>query len=183
MENFNKNSLKAAVAKYGPLHTDGKAEADVKAEMAKDEKGYSPEQIDEIYAAIIVPADLFGGDQGAGKGEKPEAELLEAQTPEWVQTILDSNQAVLDSNQKVVDALEDLKLFADERSSNAGGEVKTKYLAEDQFDEDEDYVVAEGKSFRDSNNFSIEYKQGEEVTHLGADRLKVLLSQGLVQEA
>jgi len=27
MEKFNKNSLKAAVAKYGSLHADGKAEA------------------------------------------------------------------------------------------------------------------------------------------------------------
>ena len=115
--------------------------------------------------------------------KQPEAELLEAKTPEWVQTILDSNQAVLDSNQKVVDALEDLKLFDADRSSNQDGPVKTKVLAEDQFDEDADYEVAEGKSFRDSKDFSIEYKAGKDVTHLGADRLKVLLSQGLVQEA
>lgn len=57
MENFNKNSLKAAVAKYVQLHTEGKAEVEVKAELAKDEKVYSAEQIDAIYAAIIAPPE------------------------------------------------------------------------------------------------------------------------------
>ncbi|NII81743.1 MULTISPECIES: hypothetical protein [unclassified Pedobacter] len=58
MENFNKNSLKAAVAKYGSLHSDGKTEAEVKAEVAKDEKGYSADQVDAIYDAIIfVPEE------------------------------------------------------------------------------------------------------------------------------
>jgi hypothetical protein len=53
MENFNKNSLKAAVKAYGPLHSDGKAEAEVKEALVASDKGYSAEQVDLIYAAII----------------------------------------------------------------------------------------------------------------------------------
>jgi hypothetical protein len=55
MENFNKNSLKAAVKVYGPLHAEGQVESYVKAALTNDEKGYSPEQVDQIYAAIIAP--------------------------------------------------------------------------------------------------------------------------------
>lgn len=55
MENFNKNSLKAAVKAYGSLHSDGKAEAEVKEALLADEKGYSTEQVDSIYDAIVNP--------------------------------------------------------------------------------------------------------------------------------
>jgi hypothetical protein len=54
MEKFNKNSLKAAVKAYGSLHSDGQAEAEVKDALAADEKGYSVEQIDQIYDAITA---------------------------------------------------------------------------------------------------------------------------------
>lgn len=175
MENFTKNSLKAAVAKYGPLHIDGKAEADVKAALAKDERAFSVEQIDEIYAAIVTP-NLFEG------GDEPKQEQGE-QTPKWVQTILDSNQAVLDSNQSVIDALEELKSFADERSSKPEGPVTTKILIEDEFDEDADYEVAPGKDFADKSDFTKKYSEGDDVTHLGADRLKELLGKGLIVES
>lgn len=47
-------SLKAAVAKYSPLVEQGKNEDDVKAELAKDEKAFTTEQVDEIYAAITA---------------------------------------------------------------------------------------------------------------------------------
>jgi len=53
MENFNKNSLKAAVKAYGPLHSDGKTEAELKEALSADEKGYSAEQVDAIYDAIV----------------------------------------------------------------------------------------------------------------------------------
>lgn len=50
---MNKNTLNAAVRKYGPLHTEGKTEAEVKAEINKDEKGFDDESVNEIYAAIV----------------------------------------------------------------------------------------------------------------------------------
>ena len=108
MENFNKNSLKAAVAKYGPLHTDGKAEADVKEALSADEKAFTPEQIDSIYDAIVFVPD------------------------------------------------ETLK----------GG-----------------YKVAEGKSFRDKDDFSIEYNEDSDISHLSQDRIDHLVSIGYVEEA
>ena len=58
MENFNKNSLKAAVKAYGSLHTDGKTDAEVKEALAADEKGYSVEQIDAIYDAIVFVPEV-----------------------------------------------------------------------------------------------------------------------------
>jgi len=56
MENFNKNSLKAAVKAYGSLHSDGKTDAEVKAALKADEKVYTDEQIDSIYDAIVAPS-------------------------------------------------------------------------------------------------------------------------------
>jgi hypothetical protein len=108
MENFTKNSLKAAVAKYGPLHTDGKTEADVKAELAKDERAFSDEQIDEIYAAIVAPVE----------DKKPAT-----------------------------------------------------------------YKVVEGKSFRDKDDFSKEYTEESDISHLSKDRIDHLISIGYVEEA
>lgn len=175
MENFNKNSLKAAVAKYGPLHSDGKTDAEVKAELAKDERAFSAEQIDEIYAAIVTPE--------VEDSKQIEGTLQVSENPEWVQTILDSNAAVLASNQAVIAALEDLKSFADERSSKPDGPVTTKILIEDEFDEDADYEVAPGKDFADKSDFTKKYSEGDDVTHLGADRLKELLGKGLIVES
>jgi len=54
MENFNKNSLKAAVAKYGSLVSDGKSEVEIKELLTADEKGYYAEQVDLIYDAMIA---------------------------------------------------------------------------------------------------------------------------------
>jgi len=108
MENFNKNSLKAAVKAYGSLHTDGKTDAEVKEALAADEKGYSVEQIDAIYDAIVfVP------------------EVKEAAT----------------------------------------------------------YKVVEGKSFRDKEDFSKEYTDESDISHLSQDRIDHLLSIGYVEEA
>ncbi|MDQ1139425.1 hypothetical protein [Pedobacter agri] len=109
--------------------------------------------------------------------------LQVSETPEWVQTILDSNQAVLESNQAVIAALEDLKSFADERSSRTEGPVTTKILIEDEFDEDADYEVAPGKDFADKSDFTKKYSEGDDVTHLGAERLKELLAKGLIVES
>lgn len=106
MENFNKNSLKAAVAKYGSLHSDGKTDAEVKTALKADEKGYTDDQIDSIYDAIIAPP------------AKPSS-----------------------------------------------------------------YKVAEGKSFRDKDDFSKEYTEKSDISHLSQDRIDHLVSIGYVEEA
>lgn len=54
-------TLKAAVAKYAPLHAEGKTEAEVKQAIAADEKSYDETAVAEIYAAIA----------GAGPEEEP----------------------------------------------------------------------------------------------------------------
>ncbi|WP_316851164.1 hypothetical protein [Pedobacter agri] len=55
-------TLKAAVALYAILLTQGKNADEVKAEIAKDPKDFSTDEVDEIYNAITNP-----------KPEKPKA--------------------------------------------------------------------------------------------------------------
>lgn len=172
MENFNKNSLKAAVAKYGSLHTDGKAEAEVKEALLADEKGYTAEQVDEIYLNIATPAPT----------DDIPTQLMGAKDPEWVADVLASNEAVIASNEKVVEALNAFKAVHSETTKADKIEISSAHV-EVEINPDASYVVAEGKSFRDSANFSTEYSEGQDVTSLGADRLKALLNQGLITEA
>lgn len=124
--------------------------------------------------------------QGAGSAAEQEqaSVLLEAQTPEWVQAILDSNAAVLESNQQVVDSLNELKDLAKEAGAYRG---EAKAVAGSpksaQVDPDADYVVTRGNSFADRDDITKRYSEGEDVTHLGAERLQSLLDQGLIEEA
>lgn len=113
-------------------------------------------------------------------GSEEPATLLAANEPEWVQTIIDSNAALIESNQKVIGALEDLKSFADQRSSTPGQPIEVKVQL---IDEDEDYEVAPGKSFRDPMDFTKEYTEGDDVTHLGVIKLQSLLNSGLIVES
>lgn len=136
---------------------------------------------------------------------QPAAAVVE--TPEWVAKMLESNQAVIKSNEALVESNEKLaeaiSTFKEDANSLIGSiEDNAKSLvetivektapgskgqsgqkAEVPFNPVADYEVAEGKSFRDSKDFSKEYKEGDDVTHLGEDVLKRLLSQGLIEEA
>ena len=106
MENFNKNSLKAAVKFYGSLHSDGKTEAEVKDALLADEKGYTTDQVDSIYDAIVFAPEV-----------------------------------------------------------NPSGA----------------YKVVEGKSFRDRDNFNIEYNEDSDISHLSQERIDHLLSIGYIK--
>jgi len=48
-------TLKAAVALYAILLTEGKTADEVKAEIAKDPKEFTPDEVEEIYHAIANP--------------------------------------------------------------------------------------------------------------------------------
>lgn len=50
-------------------------------------------------------------------------------------------------------------------------------------DEEKSYKVANGKSFRDKTDFSIEYTEDSDISHLSQDRIDHLLSIGYVKEA
>lgn len=118
--------------------------------------------------------------------------LLEAQTPEWVQIVLHSNQALIDSNNLVLvslDAFKEnsaefvsqlVKEFAKPETTTTSGELK---VIVQLIDEDEDYEVAPGKSFRDPVDFTKEYTEGDDVTHLGVIKLQSLLNAGLIVES
>ena len=99
-------TLKAAVALYAILLTQGKTADEVKAEIAKDPKEFSPDEVEEIYNAIVNP-----------KPEKPK--------------------------------------------------VYKHFVA---------------SSFRDIKDFSKEYKVGDDVSALDANRLEVLVGKGLVEK-
>jgi hypothetical protein len=84
MSKLHHSTLKAAVGKYQPLFTEGKSEADIKAEIANDEKKFDEDAINEIYAAIVnTDSDTKGSDGdkgsdpgGAAKGAKPKAHIV-----------------------------------------------------------------------------------------------------------
>jgi hypothetical protein len=140
--------------------------------------------------------------QPAAVVEEP-AVILEAQTPEWVAELLESNQAVmesnaqyleshnsvLESNQAVIDAVAAFKESANELIEQIGSaatpaiqETAEKIAAAPEFNPDADYVVADGKSFADKHDMTKKYNEGDDVTHLGEDRLKSLLELGLIVE-
>lgn len=64
MSKLHHKTLEAAVNKYGPLQ--GKSEEEVKAEIAADEKGFTPDQVNEIYRNLEVP--------GHSEDDKPPVE-------------------------------------------------------------------------------------------------------------
>ncbi|RZJ88734.1 MAG: hypothetical protein EOO20_12850 [Chryseobacterium sp.] len=99
-------TLKAAVASYAILLTQGKTAEEVKAEIAKDPKEFTSDEVEEIYSAIANP-----------KPEKPK--------------------------------------------------VYKHFVA---------------SSFRDIKDFSKEYKVGDEISDLDAERLEGLVSKGLVEK-
>lgn len=49
--------------------------------------------------------------------------------------------------------------------------------------EEVSYKVVAGKSFRDKNDFSKEYTEDSDISHLSKDRIDHLLSIGYVEEA
>jgi len=67
---------KAAIAKYGPLQSEGKTEAEIKAAIAADEKGYSPEEAEEIFTAIA-------GNEPAAKEAAPAKKAIYPLYDEW----------------------------------------------------------------------------------------------------
>jgi hypothetical protein len=126
---------------------------------------------------------VLGAEGASQTPVKQPTVLLEAKDPEWVQIILDSNASVLESNQAVIESLQELKDLAKRASGGSASAKEADKTTEVDFDEDADYEVAPGKTFADKDNFSLKFSEGEDVTHLGAERLKSLLSQGLIQEA
>jgi hypothetical protein len=62
-------TLGSAVKKYGPLHTEGKTEEEVKLAIAGDEKAFDADGINEIYAAITADPDE---QPAASKAKKPK---------------------------------------------------------------------------------------------------------------
>jgi hypothetical protein len=166
-----------------------------KAEKAKQEAalGAAPAQ---------TGLDLEKSQPAAAVVEEP-AVILEAQTHEWVAELLESNQAVLESNaqyleshnsvlesnQAVIEAVAAFKESANELIEQIGSaaapaiqETAVKIATAPQFNPNADYEVAGGKEFRAPNDFTTIHKEGENVNHLGAEKLKSLLAQGLVVE-
>lgn len=77
MEGFNEQVKSAAVGTYSPLHKDGKNEAEIKGAITEDANGFTPDQVAEIYQAIIAVSS--GNDAAAAnktntetKEEKPK---------------------------------------------------------------------------------------------------------------
>lgn len=70
---MNKEILAVAVALFATLLAEGKSEAEIKEAITGHENGYKPEEVDEIYKALVDGNQTnTGGDKGADdKGQKP----------------------------------------------------------------------------------------------------------------
>lgn len=130
------------------------------------------------------------GSEEQSETEKTIAgELIVAEQPEWVQMILDSNQAVVDSNLAVIEGIKSFVEKAGEVVSDiiaeAKGETKAAKapIQKVEVNPEARYVVAQGQSFQDKHNPEQVYKAGDDVTGFEAERLENLLSQGIIEEA
>jgi len=111
--------------------------------------------------------------------------------PEWVNELLASNQAVIDSNNAVVEAV---KVFEDKASdivneviataknsaANPNVSQSAPVVKLPEIDSDATYIVAKGKTFEDKENPGRYFSAGDDVTDLDNERLKNLLSQGII---
>lgn len=148
-----------------------------------------------------------GGETGASVSaneQLPLADVVVEQTPEWLQQLLDSNQTVIDSNNALVasnesvvtsnDALIEAVGKFNEHATELVREILEGAKAQQQvisaspsaksveLDPDADYVVAPGKSFHNKDTGLMQI-EGDDVTHFEPERLKNLISQGIVTEA
>lgn len=67
---------KAAIKKYSALVTEGKNEEEIKAAIAADEKGFTTEEVNEIFAEISVD-----GNNDSTANQKPSVNSEETQKP------------------------------------------------------------------------------------------------------
>lgn len=119
-----------------------------------------------------------------------DMEDMEDEIPQWVETLLASNDAVLESNEKLVQSnksvIDAMDHFAEKGSESIKGigsdDSQVVSKEEIYFDEDATYVVASGKILVDKYDTSVRYNEGDDVTELGEERIKALLAQGIVKE-
>lgn len=121
--------------------------------------------------------------------------VLGTARPEWLDELLKSNEAVISSNTTVVDSVNRFKEIAgglvkevvDSVKLNAEQNILLSHVDSPLktnspiFNPDADYEVI--VPFRDSKDFTKLHSIGDDVTHLGEDRLTHLLSTGNIAEA
>jgi hypothetical protein len=126
----------------------------------------------QIPAKSDVPAQC-------GEGDDDDDDQDHDQIPEW------AAKALVDIFEPLFKALSDEISDLKKALVKANKEATPNAVAsvEDDFDEDSDYVVASGKSFRDSNDFTKEYAEGDDVSHLDKEVQKRLFANGLIEES
>lgn len=153
---------RSAVNRYAALHTEGKSEADVKAALAADGKGFTPAEVDEIYADIVAQGGQTPGSGDANSGD-------------------DQNSGSGDQNPG--DSGGDNTNAGDTGGGNpnpgAGGDAGSGDNTPDPGAGAKYLVKGE---FRDIADFSKVYKAGDDVSHLEAGRLARLVEIGLVEK-
>jgi len=186
-------TLKAAVLVYAALIGTMTEEA-LKATIAKDEKGFTAEEVDEIYAAVLKSKSETGTQTDTPQFEFKDGILVSGERPAWLDELLASNQAIQDSNQALIDAIAQFKESAGDlvqevkTAATASAENKVEVAGNyelkvklPEYDDDAVYEVV--VPFRDSADFTKLYEAGDDVSHLGEHRIKHLLSTGNVEEA
>ncbi|RNL50773.1 hypothetical protein [Pedobacter jejuensis] len=187
-------TLKSAVVKYGPLYGT-MPETALKAEIAKDEKNFTEEEISEVFEAI-KPDDSNPGQSNTTattSTQSTEGVLLISEEPEWVQKVIDSyneakasNNKLLESNEQVLSGIENFRTAANDLikgiSANGvkseKGEVPKAILT---FNPEAKYVAT--GPIKHPHDIEKLIKKGDNVTKLGEAFITDMLARGGVEEA
>lgn len=187
-------TLKAAVLVYAAL-IGTMPEKALKAAIAKDEKGFTPEEVDEIYTASVKSkSETETQTSNTHQLDFKDRILVSGDRPAWLDELLASNLAIKESNKALIDAITQFKESAGDlvqevktaatASAESNIEVTGNYDLKIQIpDYNNDAVYEVVVPFRDSADFTKLYEAGEDVSHLGEHRIKHLLSTGNVEEA
>lgn len=164
-------------------------------------------QIEDLKTAPLVAGGAEDKTGNTSTEENPTTQDVQ-EDPSWLQGLLDSNAAVVKSNDLVIasnealitsndvltEVINSFKESANDLVSDIVSSVKVIKEQEVNisaaapefkiqlpvFNPDANYEVI--VPFRDSKNFSKMHQEGDDVTHLGEERIKHLLTTGNVEE-
>lgn len=80
---MNKNTLKAAVAKYGKMLTDGLTPEELRTAILEDARGFSEEDATEIMTEIYEPLEQAEEDSEVAEAPKPKKAEKKSVYPSW----------------------------------------------------------------------------------------------------
>lgn len=206
---LHKTTLKSAVQKYRGFYDNGDGEAATKAEIAKDSRAFSPEEVDEIYAAILAPAEDEGkepatntpppaaGETGTTSTENTPPAIPNEGNKGTQGNFDDELSKSSDEEQEITfeQAFDDLDFekgkmifdalvtkFPELLNAQTGSDDQNKTPGTDQLEINKGDKFVLTIDIRDAGDFNKIHASGTDVSHFDSSRLENLLSKGYVKK-